>query len=143
MLAARRFPDGSVMLNYLHTYGHLKKVPTNGVLMTPNSQTSIPLNELNDLIATQKGITLEDLAVSDGSPKKQQSAKINHSEEIVISEETLSQPIEVPDNNKEVTPADLRSMADKLFKEAQVLRKKADELDPPKKKAKATSTESE
>ena len=40
-LAVRKFPDGSVMLGYLHTYGHLKKIPTNMVLMTPDSQTQI------------------------------------------------------------------------------------------------------
>jgi hypothetical protein len=143
VLATRRFPDGSVMLNYLHTNGHLKKVPTNGVLMTPNSQTAIPLNELNELIAKQKGIALEDLAVSDGSPKKQQTSAAPQPEEIIVSEEVLSVPVETPTNNREVTPSDLRSMADKLFKEAQALRKKADELDPPKKKVKATSVEAE
>jgi hypothetical protein len=131
------------MLNYLHTNGHLKKVPTNGVLMTPNSQTAIPLNELNELIAKQKGIALEDLAVSDGSPKKQQTSSAPQSEEIIVSEEVLSVPAETPANNREVTPTDLRSMADKLFKEAQALRKKADELDPPKKKAKTAQIEAE
>lgn len=143
VLASRRFPDGSVMLNYLHTYGHLKKVPTNLVLMTPNSQTAIPLNELNDLIATQKGISLDDLAVSDGSPKK--SSAVKQAEEIIVPDEVISTPssIETPVSVQEVTPTDLRSMADKLFKEAQALRRKADELDPPKKKAKTTSVESE
>ena len=37
---------------------------------------------------------------------------------------------------EELTPTQLRSKADKLFKEAQVLRKQADELDPPKSKKK-------
>jgi hypothetical protein len=144
VLASRRFPDGSVMLNYLHTYGHLRKVPTNLVLMTPNSQTAIPLNELNELIAKQKGISLEDLAVSDGSPKKQEPKNAILTEEIIIPDEvvSVSSPTETPDITQEVTSTDLRSMADKLFKEAQALRRKADELDPPKKKAKVTSAES-
>ena len=144
VLASRRFPDGSVMLNYLHTYGHLRKVPTNLVLMTPNSQTSIPLNELNELIAKQKGISLEDLAVSDGSPKKQAPTSARLTEEIIIPDEVVSvtSPTETPAIIQEVTSTDLRSMADKLFKEAQALRRKADELDPPKKKSKVTSAES-
>jgi hypothetical protein len=145
VLASRRFPDGSVMLNYLHTYGHLKKVPTNLVLMTPNSQTAIPLNELNEIIATQKGIALEDLAVSDGTTKIQDPAK--KSELLDVPKEIVDPVISTPPETKvieqEVTPADLRSLADKLFKEAQALRKKADELDPPKKKAKTAQIEAE
>ena len=69
VLAVRRFPDGTVMLQYLHSNGHLKKVPTNIVLMTPNNKTSIPLSEVNQMIASQKGVKVEDLAVSDGSQK--------------------------------------------------------------------------
>jgi hypothetical protein len=145
VLASRRFPDGSVMLNYLHTYGHLKKVPTNLVLMTPNSQTAIPLNELNEIIATQKGISLEDLAVSDGAPKTQEPARKTETLDVPkeIVDPVISTPLETKAIEQEVTPADLRSMADKLFKEAQALRKKADELDPPKKKAKTAQIEAE
>ena len=124
VLATRRFPDGSNMLEWLHVHGHLKKVATNGVLMTPNTQATITLNELNVLIAEQKGVALEDLAVSDGKkttnknpPKKQEA-------------------IEVVETLDESSPAALRSKADSLFKEAQQLRKKADELDPPKSKVK-------
>lgn len=134
VLATRRFPDGAVMLDWLHTRGHLKKVPTNMVIMTPNPQTQIPLDELNQLIATQRGVSIEELAISDGSQASQekptQSAK---SEQVIVEEpkaETVRPTIEAP-----VTASDLRSMADKLFKEAQALRKKADELEPPAKKA--------
>jgi len=62
ILAVRKFPDGSVMLGYLHNNGHLKKVPTKMIFMTPDSQTQIPLDELNLLIAQQKGVSIEDLA---------------------------------------------------------------------------------
>ena len=54
ILAVRKFPDGSNMLSYLHERGHLKKVPTHLVLMTPSSQSSILLNDLNVAIAEQK-----------------------------------------------------------------------------------------
>jgi hypothetical protein len=40
-----------------------------------------------------------------------------------------------------LTPAQLRSKADKLFKEAQTLRKQADALDPPKAKSKKEGVE--
>ena len=78
ILAVRKFPDGNVMLGYLHTNGHLKKVPTNMILMTPDSQTQIPLDELNKLIAQQKGCDVSDLAVTDGrgTPVKKNTAKV-------------------------------------------------------------------
>jgi hypothetical protein len=130
ILAVRRFPDGTVMLNFLHNNGHLKKVPTNLVLMTPNSQTSIPLDEVNQMIATQKGIKVEDLAISDGTKKPEAAVK----EEVVSTEEII-----VPDEpvSPLVTAKTYRSRADTLAKEAANFRRMADALDPPKKKVKA------
>jgi hypothetical protein len=125
VLSARRFPDGEVMLTWLHTRGHIKKVPTNLVLMTPNSQTQIPLDEIN--------AEIDKLKVK----PKNESKK---SEEIVIGEEIIVDTITTRPlvEEKPVTATDLRSMADKLFKEAQALRKKADEIEPPVKKAAKT-----
>jgi hypothetical protein len=138
ILATRRFPDGDVMLSWLHARGQLKKVPTNLVLMTPNSQTQIPLNELNQMIADQKGITVDELAINDGSQTPSKSKKAAK-EDIIVDDIIVDT---VPVAEAPVTAADLRSMADKLFKEAQNLRKKADELEPPAKKAaKATKAE--
>jgi hypothetical protein len=131
ILATRRFPDGDVMLSWLHARGQLKKVPTNLVLMTPNTQTQIPLNDLNKMIADQKGITVEELAITDGSQSSAKSKKAAK-EEIIVDDIIVDA---APVAEAPVTAADLRSMADKLFKEAQNLRKKADEIEPPAKKA--------
>jgi hypothetical protein len=125
IMSVRKFPDGSNMLNWFHNQGLLKKVPTAGVLMTPTNKDIIPLDELNQLIAEQKGITLEELAVNDGKPvttKKKETTSISVSE----SENTES----------DLTPSQMRSKADALFKQAQVLRKQADAIDPPKSKKK-------
>jgi hypothetical protein len=123
VLAVRIFPDGSNMLAFLHNRGHLKKVATSSVLMTPSSQVSLPLNELNELIAKDKGISIEELALNDGSKKT----------ETVPKAEKLVSVVE----EKKLSPVEMRSKADALYKEAAALRKTADELDPPKKKAKA------
>ena len=128
ILATRRFPDGSIMLGYLHEGGHLKKVPTNMVLMTPDSQTQIPLDQLNEIIATQKGVTIDDLAIDDGSPKK---AKTTKKVEVTTTES----------NGIELSPSEMRSRADALYKQAAQLRKDADELDPPKSKKKVPAVE--
>lgn len=129
ILAVRSFQDGSNMLQWLHSRNHLKKVPTENVLMTPAPQTSISLDELNELIAKDKGVTIYELALVDENKKS-----VEVKEEVVSSEAKVQEP---------TTAADLRSKADALFKQAQALRKQADELDPPKKKTKAPVKESE
>jgi hypothetical protein len=143
VLAVRKFPDGQTMLEALHRGGHLKKVPTAGVIMTPSAAASIPLDELNELIATQKGISVDDLAVTDGKrpnkkiapkddPTKTTSSSVNAGEEEVVVEESIKiDPVLV---TAELSPTQMRSKADKLFKEAQALRKQADLADPPKSK---------
>lgn len=134
ILAVRRFPDGEIMLSWLHSRRHLKKVPTSMVLMTPNTQTAIPLDQVNQAIADSKGVKVEDLAINEST---------KDSKPVETKKET-AKPVEVvaetPVVEKPVTASDLRSMADKLFKEAQNLRKKADELEPPVKKAKTVKT---
>ena len=132
ILSVRKFPDGNNMLSWLHANGHLKKVPTNMVVMTPSTQSSIPLDELNQLIAQQKGVTVDELAVTDGSNPNPKSAK--------KPAEVKTEPAIVVE---ELTPIEMRSRADALVKEAQQLRKSADLLDPPKSKAKKVSVESE
>jgi hypothetical protein len=126
VLAVRNFRDGSNMLQWLHSRNYLKKVPTDGVLVTPTPQSSISLDELNLEMAKIKGVSVEELAVSDKS-----------------STTTKKETAPVAESKKDITPAEMRSKADALFKEAQALRKQADELDPPKKKAKKVVVEGE
>jgi hypothetical protein len=128
ILAVRRFPDGSNMLEWLHTRGHLKKVPTSGVLVTPNNQNSVSLDELNQLIADQKGVTIDELAVTDGEKPNPKTK--------VVKADTVETVVE--ESTEDMTPTQMRSKADALFKQAQVLRKQADAIDPPKSKKKAS-----
>jgi hypothetical protein len=146
VLAVRRFPDGTVMLQYMHANGHLKKVPTKLVLMTPNSQTSTPLDELNNIIAEQKGVKLEDVAVTDGSIKEESKPIIK--EEIVVSDVVVPETKKslVVESTEEISDPILvakqyRSKADKLAKDAANFRRMADAIDPPKaKESKAKKT---
>lgn len=134
VLAVRKFPDGSNMLEWFHKNGLLRKVATAGVLVTPDNKTAIPLNELNEIIAQQKGITVDELAVTDGTtpnPKTKKADVTRTTSESVSGEIPAAVVAEDPTD-----PASMRSKADKLFKEAQALRKQADAIDPPKSKAK-------
>ena len=51
----RTMTDGTNMLQSLHAQGKLQKQETSNVMMTPNRETQIRLDELNDLISGQKG----------------------------------------------------------------------------------------
>lgn len=137
ILASRRFPDGSVMLGFLHANGHLRKMPTNTVLMTPDTQTTIPLNELNEIIAQQKGVSVEDLAVNDGSEEAQADAKNGTTKKTADKASAKAALAETAGDDEPSSPTEMRSKADKMFKEAARLRKLADELDPPKSKSKS------
>lgn len=139
ILAVRRFPDGNVMLGYLHNNGHLKPVPTNMVLMTPNSQTQMPLNEMNELIAKQRGVSIEDLAVTD----ENQSANSKNTKKVEIEVPSETTENKTSTKSFDLTPAEMRSRADSLYKEASRLRKEADALDPPKAKKKSPKVEVE
>lgn len=141
----RHFPDGRPMLLAVQQEGRLQKVPTDSVLMTPTINSSIPLSELNVLIAEQKGVSVDDLAsLVTGAPKtKNETSKtqVPKSEPAPVTEPLVAQ------SNELLTDKDIaksyRSQADALYKEAARLRKEADELDPPAKKApKAKETES-
>lgn len=53
LLNRRFFADGSNVLAALHTQGFIKKVNTSNVLLTPNSKSSVPLNEVNEILASK------------------------------------------------------------------------------------------
>jgi len=117
-------PDSQVMLTKFHTGGFMKKVPTDTVEMTPNTTDSVQLDELNKIIAEQRGVSIEDLAVTPSNTaapvKVAQSQMSSASKEQPLTDEKLA--------------ANLRSDADRLYKEAARLRAEAEELAPTTKK---------
>lgn len=137
----RRFPDGRLMLSAMQQDTRLKKVATDTVIMTPTLSASIPLDQLNVIIAEQRGVAVGDLAslVNGGTPADRDSVKTPAVVESAKAEEV--KPLEA------LTDKDLarqfRSQADSMYKEAAKLRKQADDLDPPAKKAAAKSKETE
>lgn len=131
ILFTRPFPDGRPMLRALQAEGRLLKVPTDLVIMTPTVNSEIPLDQLNVLIAEQRNCTVDDLAgfVSGGKTSDPKPAKPAEPKAEVLQANT----------NEVLTDKDIaknyRSQADAMYKEAARLRKQADELDPPVKKA--------
>ena len=102
------------------------KVPTNQVEMTPNTKTTIPLDDLIQAIAQQKGVGTEDLAnVMQGQPAATTPVtEAPQTTDGVLTDEELA--------------TQYRSQADAMFKEAKRLREQAEELSPTKKKQKNT-----
>jgi len=130
VMAVRRFPDGSNMLHYVHSNGFLKKVPTSEVLITPDTKSTVPLNELNNIIAQQRGISLADLAIKDGANATVQTLPdTSETSDDEVASVTIGES-----TNVVLTPAEKRSRADALYKEAARLRKEADEAEPVTKK---------
>ena len=131
VMARGTLSDGSNMLARFHTTGKMIKVKTNEVEMTPDTNNSISLDELNKLIAEQKGVTIDDLALTEDNQEPTQSKKAN------------SKSIDIQDNlpttdnealTDEALAASYRSQADTMFKEAKRLREEAEKLHPTKKK---------
>lgn len=131
VMARGTLSDGSNMLARFHTTGKMLKVKTSEVEMTPDTNNSISLDELNKVIAEQKGVTIDDLALTEDNQEPTQSKKAN------------SKTIEAQDNlpttdNDALSDEDLaasyRSQADTMFKEAKRLREEAEKLHPTKKK---------
>jgi hypothetical protein len=131
----RHFPDGRPMLLAMQQDSRLQKVPTDAVLMTPQINVAVPLDQLNSLIAEQKGIPVDELAsLVGGAPKNKEP--VSPKAETPIQQPAV-EPMKAAENqvlsDKDIAK-NYRSQADAMYKEAARLRKQADELDPPVKK---------
>lgn len=137
MMARASLPDGRNMLAAFHKTGKMMKVAVEEVEMQPDHQTIIPLNELNQMIADQKGVTIDELALQPNVPAQSEATP-------VASMQTAD--IKAPQQDTVLSDEDLaaqyRSQADSLYKEAKALRAQAEELVPTIKKSKAKATAS-
>ena len=131
-MATRFFPDGRQMLTAMHGEGRLQKVATADIDMTPTTTEIISLDKLNELIAEQKGVSLADLATD--KPKTPQPKETSKAEKVAAKQPEATPTVPNGPLTDEDLARQLRSQADAMFKEAQTLRKQADELAPPVKK---------
>jgi hypothetical protein len=136
------FPDGSRMLPWLHVNNRLIKAPTDAIEMTPVPNFSISLSELNQIIAEQRGVAVDDLSLKEGvndknipdlkkeEPKKAEVKKIEAKPTATVEVTTNTTTFNTPEEEAKF----YRSQADKLAKEAAAMRRKAEELVPTAKK---------
>ena len=138
-----QFPDGSRMLPNLHANGRLIKVGTGEIEMTPTIGVSILLSELNQIIAEQRGIAIDDLHVSPRDQDTLEAKEVATARELPAENADVAKTTSssVNETAPEVTTFDTpeaeakhyRSQADKLAKQAAEFRRKAEELVPTKK----------
>jgi hypothetical protein len=141
------------MLRTLHATGKLIKAPTGAIEMTPTTGFGIVLSELNQIIAEQRGVAVDELALRpvgsvektkelETTPKVREdnpAAKTTSSGDGVESElpvATSAAATPTSFDSPESEAKFYRSQADKLAKEAAAFRRKAEELAPTTKKAK-------
>lgn len=142
-------PDGRNMLTGFHQTGRLFKISTNDVEMTPDTRTSVILSELNQIIAQQKGVALEDLALKPASNTNNSATSINTNPSTSTAAQTVasgnSNAISNAQHTEPLSDEQLatkyRSDADKLYKEAKRLRDMAENISPTKKKLVVKSDE--
>lgn len=125
--------DGRNMLVHFSKTGKLVKVPTAEIELTPNTQSKVNLAELNQIVASQKGITIDDLALK---PSTKNELRVETAASVdtipAVKESAIASVNEVLTD--EALAAQYRSQADSLYKEAKRLRDQAEELVPTKKK---------
>jgi|TARA_B110000503_G_scaffold5510_1_gene7626 hypothetical protein len=138
----RPFPDGRPMLQAMQADGRLQKVATDAITMTPTTNDTILLSQLNVLIAEQKNCTVDDLTTFvKGAPKKDPNAPVvANAEAQPLVDPDVPAPVRAQASSAEaLSDKDIaksyRSQADAMYKEAARLRKEADLLDPAVKKA--------
>lgn len=130
-MARTMLPDGRNMLAGFHKTGKLNKIESEYIEMTPDNKTVIGLDELNKVIAEQKGVTVEDLALTEKEKPAEAPAApapTAEPESDVLTDEDLAKQY--------------RSQADALFKEAKKLREQAEELSPTKRSSKKAAMDS-
>lgn len=132
-----KLPDGSTMLPKFHRAGKLQKFATNTIEMTPDTNSTVSLDELNKIIAEQKGVTVDELALKEDT----QVETIATAQEVPttnVAAETETANIQAPQDgvlSDEDLAASYRSQADRMYKEAKRLRDEAEKLVPTKKKS--------
>jgi len=137
-MARNQLPDGRNMLAGFHTTGRMRKMATSDIEMLPDSKTAINLAELNSVIAENKGVTVEDLALQ--SPNKEVKLEEHNLNKVNAPVDTPKDVLEAAQAATEEVMSDedlaakYRSDADRLFKEAKALREQAEALVPTKKK---------
>ena len=135
--------DGSRMLPRFHATGKLVKLRTDQIEMTPTTNYSLGLDELNRAFAESRGVSISDLTLAPtdaDKPRKRDLGEPAVAERQLV-EDAVNVPNEQPLSDEDIA-AQYRSQADAMYKEAKRLRDEAEALVPTKKAAAKKTTTS-
>ena len=139
--------EGEKLLTSLHKSGWLKKVPTNQVIVTPNTKTTIRLDELNKLLSEMsKGEEavkrMAELDAARGATGKQTKKTKVVEKEVGVPPNSRAGEVTLPEGGfltdedlaaQRLTQADnMKQQAKALLAEAERLETEAKELAPSK-----------
>lgn len=138
-------PDGRAMLGTLHKEGMIKKVQSSQVIITPNANTRIRLDELNSVlkqmqVGEEAVKKMEQLDMNSGliDPKQRQAMVVNKSAEGVLSDSELAAQLIQQAQKMELEAKSLLSESERIKKEAYQL---DTSLKPTTKRTKKTHNE--
>jgi hypothetical protein len=136
-------PDGRNCLEALHKDGLIKKVPTNQVTVTPTNNSSVRLDELNDILNEMaKGEDAVKRMAELDANKGMTGKKKTDIREVGVPNNTRSTPaVQSEPNTSVLSDADLardrvkqaatmKANAEQMLKEAERLLTEAADLDP-------------
>ena len=137
----RKFSDSRNMLQAANADKLLMRIPTDHVIMTPNTNDEILLSELNVLIAEQKNCAIDDLyTFVSGASKVEDVVEVNDLGRDVgepnvpeYQDKKQNEIAQAPVLSDEQIAETYRSQADTMMKEAQRLMEEAEQLAPTKK----------
>tara|TARA_B100000315_G_scaffold256546_1_gene302710 strand:+ start:1713 stop:2348 length:636 start_codon:yes stop_codon:yes gene_type:complete len=116
----KTLPDGRFILPALVAEGRMRKIRTNDIMMEPDKQVRIPLNELNDNLE----IVARGEKEPSGTLKSEDAVEVINQREAAGVNETLG-------NNKQETRAhQLRAQANMLRADAERMEEEAQMLHP-------------
>ena len=122
-MARTGFPDGTIMLTTLHQRGGLVRMSTDQIEMLPRPAVTILLSELNQMIAEQRGLAVDDLSLKSGDiPNPKASTNPLTAKNDDVSKTTSSSV------NSGVVELTAEQQADAYKLEAELFAKKASDL---------------
>jgi hypothetical protein len=135
--------DGNPILQTLHREGLLKKVNTENIVVTPNPQTKIKLNELNKILTEMKQgeAAVKRMADIDQSRGMQTPAEVARRQRENNTRDAKTAPLMASNNdalgdnmlanNLRQQAARMAAEAKGLLAESELLVKQANDMDPP------------
>ena len=135
--------DGNPILQTLHREGLLKKVNTENIVVTPNPQTKIKLNELNKILTEMKQgeAAVKRMADIDQSRGMQTPAEVARRQRENTTRDAKTAPLMASNNdalgdnmlanNLRQQAARMAAEAKGLLAESELLVKQANDMDPP------------